>query len=91
MHFSGNGRWIVVESENAATVLDVAVDLNSELPGWVPQLAEAWQASGSIKTVLWSGPPEPDRTARRTALAQRRRLLVSTWPVVYYGRSGADP
>jgi WD40 repeat protein len=39
--FSEDGRWIVTESENAAIVLDVAVDRTSELPVWVPELAEA--------------------------------------------------
>jgi WD40 repeat protein len=41
VHFSEDGRWIVAESEDGAIVLDVAVDQTSELPVWVPELAEA--------------------------------------------------
>jgi WD40 repeat protein len=64
VYFSGDGRWIMVESENAAIVLDVAVDLNSELPEWVPELAEALAGKRFDQSgALVGGHQEPDRTA----------------------------
>jgi WD40 repeat protein len=40
--FSPDGRRIVTASYGSARVWDVAVDLESPLPAWVPDLAEAW-------------------------------------------------
>jgi WD40 repeat protein len=80
VHFSEDGRWIVTESEDSAIVLDVAVDLTSKLPEWVPELAEALAGKRFDQSGALVGPP--------TGLTELRDQLLSLRGEDFWSRLG---